>query len=190
MCGILTCGTNTHLIYSYDPLAPSVCLVCLLLFICIYFGRIIGRRYKQIQQIIKDVILNMLFDTEFLKRYISQQLQKTSTSLQIKDSIESALSSVEAGRCVADHLDQVYREPEGYDLEQLGLTRQQVHSVIKPFVLGLCAESAPLVMQELSDGTEVSNEVALLHCNCLRIAQWGPCVWQTRNCLKISCVSI
>ena len=118
----------------------------------------------------------MLFDTEFLKRYISQQLQKTSTSLQIKDSIESALSSVEAGRCVADHLDQVYCEPEGYDLEQLGLTRQQVHSVIKPFVLGLCAESAPLVMQELSDGTEVSNEVVLLHCNCLRIAQWGPCV--------------
>ena len=127
------------------------------MFACIYDGRIISHRYKQIQQIIKGVILNILFDSEFLERYISQQLQKASTNLHIKDSIELALSSIEASQCVADHLDQVYQEPEGYDLEQLGLTRQQVHSVIKPFVLGLCAESAPMVMQELSDGTEVGS---------------------------------
>ena len=131
--------------------------------LCCLYGRIISKRHKQIKRIMKDVILNMLFDSEFLERYISQQLQKASASLHIKDSIESALSSVEASQCVADHLDRVYQEPEGYDLEQLGLTRQQVHSIIKPFILGLCAESAPLVMQELSDGTEVRTSAVISH---------------------------
>ena len=162
-CTLTICWVHSH--HLLVSLSPSVGFtLSLLLFVCIYHGRIISRRYRQIQQIIKDVILNMLFDSEFLKRYISQQLQKTSTSLHIKDSIESALSSVEASQCVADHLDRVYREPEGYDLEQLGLTRQQVHSVIKPFILGLCAESAPLVIQELSDGTEVSSKVVDYMC--------------------------
>ena len=101
-------------------------------------------------------MLNMLLDSEFLTRYMTQQVSNASTRIQIKENVETALASSESEELIYSRLSYVFTQPENEDLRQIGITQDTVYPVLKPILLSLCAESAPLVTQELSDTQQVS----------------------------------
>ena len=116
---------------------------------------VVQRRHKEIRWIIKEVVVNLLCDSEFLERYISQELQKASTNIKIEESITAAVNSREVELLVIAELSQIYTEPEGHFLREMGLEHDVLYSLVKPFVLMLCAEAAPVVIQELSESQQV-----------------------------------
>ena len=65
------------------------------------------------------------------------------------DSINQALNTPEASRIIQRHLDVAFAEPEAQLLEPLGVTRKKMEATVRPAVLSLCAESAPLVLDNI-----------------------------------------
>ena len=104
------------------------------------------RRHKGIRNIIKMIVLQMLFDSEHLENYITRKIHQFSSNVQIAENISQALQSPEAERIIDQRLDYLYSQPEAYYLQALGLSRERIRPMIRPAVVSLCAESAPYVL--------------------------------------------
>ncbi len=119
----------------------------------VYFisHRVFYKRHKLIRQVIKMIVLQLLFDTQHLEHYITRKIKQFSSRVRIVDNITNALNSAEAEQVIEDRLIYLYSQPEAYYLEQLGLTKEDVKGLIKPSILSLCAESAPFVLDNVAD---------------------------------------
>ena len=126
------------------------------------FRRVFYRQNRQIRNVVKLIVLQMVFDTQHLESYITRKITQFSTSVQVVDSITTALSSPEVERIIEERLDVLYVQPEGQYLERLGLSRVRLRPLIKPAVLSLYAEAAPLVLDSVTERRE--NQVCLAPC--------------------------
>ena len=100
----------------------------------------------QVRNIIKMIVLQMLFDSEHLENYITRKIHQFSSNVQIVENISQALQTPEAERIIDKRLDYLYSQPEAYYLQALGLSRERIKPMIRPAVISLCAESAPYVL--------------------------------------------
>ena len=99
----------------------------------------------------KLIVLQMVFDSQHLQTYLSRKIAQFSSSIQVVDSINSALSSPEVERIVEERLEILFVQPEGQYLEALGLSRERLRPLVKPAVLSLYAEAAPLVLDGVTE---------------------------------------
>ena len=53
------------------------------------------------------------------------------------------------GEIINHRLDILFGEPEAQFLQALGITKEEVESIIRPAVLSLCAETAPYVLDDM-----------------------------------------
>lgn len=107
------------------------------------------RRHAQIKNVIKLIVLQQLFSSEHLQDYISKKIRQFSSHVQVTENINAALNSTEIAQIINRRLDQLFAEPEAQFLQALGITREEVESIIRPAVLSLCAESAPYVLDNM-----------------------------------------
>ncbi len=112
------------------------------------------RRHKQIIGVIKLIVLQMLFDSRHLEIYLQRKVYQFTSNVQVVDAITQTLNSPEAERVIDGRLSALYAQPEAYYLHALGLTREKVRPMIKPAVLSLCAETAPLVLDRVADESQ------------------------------------
>ena len=56
-------------------------------------------------------------------------------------------------------MDSLYIQPEGQYLQTLGLSKLKLRPLIKPAILSLCAETAPMVLGTV--GVPKKNEVSI-----------------------------
>lgn len=113
--------------------------------------RVFYRQHKQIRNVVKLIVLQIVFDTQHLETYLARKIANFSSTVQVVDSINSALSSPEAERVIEERLDILYVQPEGQYLKALGLSKRQFRPLIKPAVLSLYAEAAPLVLDSVAE---------------------------------------
>ncbi len=113
--------------------------------------RVFYRRYQQIIFVIKLIVLQMLFDSRHLEKYLQRKIRQFTSNVQVVDTITQALNSPETDRVISRRLAALYDQPEAYYLGVLGLSQEKVRPMIKPAVLSLCAETAPLVLDKVSD---------------------------------------
>ena len=109
------------------------------------------RRHEQIRHVVKLIVLQMVFDSQHLETYLTRKIAQFSSSVQVVDSINSALSSPEVERLIEERLEILYVQPEGQYLEALGLSKQRLRLLIKPAVISLYAEAAPLVLDGVTE---------------------------------------
>ena len=109
------------------------------------------RQHRQIRDVIKLIVLQMVFNSHHLETYITRKISQFSSSTRVVDSITNALNSPEVERIIEERLDTLYVQPEGQYLEALGLSKVRLRPLIKPAVLSLCAESAPLVLDDVTE---------------------------------------
>ena len=116
------------------------------------------RQNKQIRNVIKLIVLQTVFNTQHLESYLTRKITQFSSSVQVVDSITSALNSPEVERIIEERLELLYVQPEGRYLETLGLRKARLQPLIKPAVLSLFAEAAPLVLDSVAErrGNQVS----------------------------------
>ena len=112
--------------------------------------RVFYRRHEQIKNIIKMIVLQMLFDSEHLETYITRKIHQFSSNVHIAENISQALQTPEAEGIIDRRLDHLYSRPEVYYLQALGLTREKLKPMIRPAVISLCAESAPYVLDTIN----------------------------------------
>lgn len=62
------------------------------------------------------------------------------------DCITQALNSSNSDHIIDTHLSQLYSQPEALYLNALGVTKVKLKPLIRPAVLSLCAETAPLIL--------------------------------------------
>ena len=104
------------------------------------------RRHKQVRDVIKLIVLHMLFDSQHLENYLLTKIRQFSSNVHVVDNIQQALNSPETEKIIEERLDTLYSLPEAHYLEVLGLSKEQLRPIIKPSVISLCAESAPMVL--------------------------------------------
>ena len=98
------------------------------------------------------IVLHMLFDSQHLENYMLTKIRQFSSNVQVVDNIQQALDSPETDKIIKERLEALYSLPEGHYLEVLGLTKEQLKPMIKPSIISLCAESAPMVLDTISGG--------------------------------------
>ena len=96
------------------------------------------------------IVLHMLFDSQHLENYMLTKIRQFSSNVQVVDNIQQALDSPETDKIIKERLEALYSLPEGHYLEVLGLTKEQLKPMIKPSIISLCAESAPMVLDTIS----------------------------------------
>ena len=112
------------------------------------------RQHKEIKDIIKKIVLHMLFDFQHLENYMLRKIRQFSSNVNVVENITQALNSPEAERVIDERLNDLYSQPEAHYLEVLGLSKEQLRPMIKPSVLSLCAESGPVVLDSVSKGSQ------------------------------------
>ena len=127
---------------------------CKVSFICVHH-RVFYKRHKLIREVIKIIVLQFLFDSQHLEKYITQRIKQFSSHVRIVDNITQALDSSETEQIIEERLTYLYSQPESYLLEQLGLKKDVVKPMIKPSIISLCAESAPYVLDMVAESGQV-----------------------------------
>ena len=141
-------------------------------------SRVFYRQHKQIRNIIKMIVLQMIFDSKHLEDYILKKISHFSSNVQVVDNISAALSSPEAERIIEERMDSLYVQPEGQYLQMLGLSKLKLRPLIKPAILSLCAETAPMVLGTV--GIPKKNEVSICR-KCVGLL----CTWLAGTCWEL-----
>ena len=108
------------------------------------------RQHQKIGEILRMIILQMLFDSERLENYVKERIGRFSVEVNIVHTITKALSSSSSDRIIEAHLDNLYSQPESYYLKLLGITRSRLKPMIVPAMLSLCSETGPQVIEKLA----------------------------------------
>lgn len=140
-------------------------MVCVLNTDCIYC-RVIPRQHEQILELLRTIVLQLLFDSRHLENYVQERINKFSVEVNIVDCITRALDSKSSERIIDNHLNRLYSQPESAYLNAVGVSKGKLKVMIKPAVLSLCAESAPLVLGTAADrnvSESVSRIVMISH---------------------------
>ena len=147
--------------------------------VILHFHSVFYKRHELIRQVIKMIVLQLLFDTQHLEHYVTRKIKQFSSRVRIVDNITQALNSSEIEEVIEDRLSYLYSQPESYYLEQLGLKKEDVKGLIKPSIISLCAESAPYVMDTVADAdSEQVKELMFV------LFVW-KCYYNSKVCSKV-----
>lgn len=122
--------------------------------------RVFYRQHKQIRNVLRQITIQMLFDSKHLETYLERKITQFSSNVQVVENITQALNSSEGERVIEEELEQLYAQPEAHYLQVLGLGKEALRPLIKPSVLSLCAETAPKVLKAVSTGDSDIDEVS------------------------------
>jgi hypothetical protein len=110
---------------------------------------IITKQFKEIRQTVMDTVLETFFDAEFLANYIGQKTAALEESNYIQGKIKTILEGDDVDAILDKHLDGLMLKPEGMMLAMVGMTGQTLKPMVKPFVMGMDAEIAPMLTSYL-----------------------------------------
>lgn len=113
--------------------------------------RVIPRQHEQILELLRTIVLQLLFDSRHLENYIQERINRFSVEVNIVDCITRALNSSASEHIINTQLNTLYSQPEACYLGALGISKERLKPMIKPAVLSLCAESAPLVLGKVAE---------------------------------------
>lgn len=110
---------------------------------------IIPKRFKEIRQTIKDTIMKTFFDADFLEAYIDEQTSKFKQGLKLDEKLKQMLESDAVDKIIDDKLADLNNRPEGMMLAMAGINPLSLKPMIKPFVLGMGTDLAPVMLDTL-----------------------------------------
>lgn len=112
----------------------------------LYGSGIIPRQFKQIRQAVKDTIMKTFFDKEYLEKYGRQKLGELAGSINIEEKVRGLLQSSAVDIIIDRKLAELQARQEGMILAMMGLSPEMLKPMVKPFVVGMASDVAPLLM--------------------------------------------
>ena len=118
--------------------------------------RVIPSHHKQIAQSVKQIILDYIFETSFINQYIMNKISQLATTADFPERINSLLASEEVDGIIDSQLASLTEIPEGQFLKAIGMQPTHIKPMVKPFVLGMGSEVAPLLLDHVTKPGKVS----------------------------------
>ncbi|KNC50745.1 uncharacterized protein AMSG_06634 [Thecamonas trahens ATCC 50062] len=109
---------------------------------------VIPKRFREIRASIKDMFLKTFFERRFLENYLEQKAGQLTASINIEDKIQALLESPQVDAIIDSKL--------GMMLAMLGIDPASLKPIIKPFVLDMGSDMAPLLM-DMFDANSMLN---------------------------------
>ncbi|XP_065182980.1 uncharacterized protein LOC135813888 [Sycon ciliatum] len=116
----------------------------------LYGSGVIPNHHREIGQSVKQIILDYIFDSDFINKYIMDKLSEVATTSDVPEKINTLLASEEVDIVVDEQLAKLSNLPEGQLLGAVGIKPSALKPMVKPFVLGMGAEVAPLLLEHAS----------------------------------------
>jgi hypothetical protein len=112
----------------------------------VYGSGIIPLRFREIREVVKNVIMKSFFDSTFLERYLKEKAGELAASLNVEEKIRQMLQSPAVDDIIDKKLVELAGRPEGMILAMMGLAPEQLKPMVKPFVVGMASDVAPMLL--------------------------------------------
>ncbi|KAI8484161.1 uncharacterized protein LOC144912127 isoform X2 [Branchiostoma floridae x Branchiostoma belcheri] len=121
----------------------------------VYGSGVIPNRYREIRAKVKEVIMEMFFDEEFLEKYLSHKLMEVANNVDMKAKVGEIVHSKTVDRLIDEKLASLGTTPEGQLILKMGVDPKSLKPMIKPFLQGFGEDLAPMIKETLSDPMQV-----------------------------------
>jgi len=119
---------------------------------------VIPSKFVEIRNAIKDMLLGMFFDPEFLGRYIHDWSTKFKETFDLEAKLNEFLQSAEMDALIDRKLGEFAMGPQGMMIAAMGFAPQSLKPMILPFVHGMGADAAPMLQETFDIEKMVSVE--------------------------------
>eukprot|EP00003_Mantamonas_plastica_P030021 TRINITY_DN726_c2_g1_i3.p1 TRINITY_DN726_c2_g1~~TRINITY_DN726_c2_g1_i3.p1 ORF type:complete len:357 (-),score=105.64 TRINITY_DN726_c2_g1_i3:74-1144(-) len=117
---------------------------------------VIPTRFKEIRETVKNTMMKTFFDVTFLEKYIKQKTGQLTANLNIEEKIGKMLESEAVDKIIETKLQELSERPEGMMFAMMGVNPTSLKPLIKPFVLGMGSDIAPLML-DMFNPTKMMN---------------------------------
>jgi len=128
---------------------------------------VILNHFTEIKVAVKNVIMDVFFDSDFLGKYISRKTSQIIGNLKLEDKINKIFESSFVDEIIATKLKELNDRPEGMWLTMMGITGSQLKPMIKPFVVGMISDTLPMVITHIEKKGPVSIKKLRIEIECL-----------------------
>jgi len=123
----------------------------------LYGSGVIPRRFKEIRETVKNVIMNTFFDESYLGSYLKQKAGQMMQDVKLEEKFTKILNSPEVEAVVEKKLAELSSRPEGVMFAMMGINPVQLKPIIMPFVVGMGSE----LLQVLGKNMDLTQFISL-----------------------------
>jgi len=125
----------------------------------LYGSGIIEAEVVTIRQTAKDLIIKTFFNAEYLNRYISEKAGVLLNTFDIEGILKSLLDSDVVDDIIDMKLEEIRQRPEGMWLAMMGVDNNNLKPMIKPLILGLSSDVAPMIVQRFDPSKAINVDI-------------------------------
>jgi len=122
----------------------------------LYGSGIIEDRFVEIRETVKDIIMKTFFSADYLETYLSQKAEQLLGSFDVEEKLKELLESPIVDEIIDTKLEELARRPEGLWLSMMGIESSKLKPMIKPFILGMGSDVAPMILKNF-DASKLLN---------------------------------
>lgn len=111
----------------------------------LYGSGVIPKRFKEIRETVKNVIMGTFFDETYLKKYLESKATSMMSSMNLEEKITKLLESPAVDQIIDDKLAALATRPEGMLFVMMGINPTSLKPMVKPFVVGMGTEIVPFL---------------------------------------------
>lgn len=128
---------------------------------------VIPMRFKEIREVVKNTIMKTFFDGPYLEQYMNKKMGMMAKDIDIAGKLKNVLESPEVDAMIDKQLTDLADRPEGMLLMIGGIQPVMLKPLVKPFVLGMAEDIAPMLgnmidMKSIMSVEKLREEIDLL----------------------------
>lgn len=112
----------------------------------VYGSGVIERQFMEIKDTIKKVIMETFFDPKYLEVYLQKKGRQLAENFDVDAKLKELLESSTVDGVIDAKLEELRQRPEGLWLSMHGVKTAELRPMIKPFVLSLGSDVAPMLL--------------------------------------------
>ena len=114
---------------------------------------VIPRNFKEIRKSVKDTMMRTFFDGPHVQQFVESRIKAMASSLDLGAKLVDVLSTQEADELITKALTGLLEKPEGWPLLLFGAAPAELTTMVKPFLLAMAPEVAPLLEKMVDPST-------------------------------------
>jgi len=119
---------------------------------------VIPKRFKEIRETVKNVMLGTFFDETYLRKYLQGKAKSFLESTNLDEKINKLLESPEVDQIIDKKLGELSTRPEGLMFAMMGINPTSLKPMVKPFITGMGSDVVPFLLKSFDVGSLVNIE--------------------------------
>jgi len=100
--------------------------------------------------------MKTFFNADYLENYLSQKAEQLLGSFDVEAKLKELLESPVVDEIIDTKLEELTQRPEGLWLSMMGVESKSLKPMIKPFILGMGSDVAPMILKNF-DASKLLN---------------------------------